>query len=176
MAISDFLPSGITFFLSSAQWELFWGPHWLNVFSKLLWKYCTCLHVHWKIYCFCKCFKKDYRSQVHVLPHIYSIKGHTCNRWMIFVLICLSYCGCRRGWGHRCVPTRLKCWITTTGLPLIPLTSHHGQTLQCLTCQWHTTDCYWLALLLLPAKFITGSTKVVWNGHRGWSFSKHLKG
>lgn len=37
-------------------------------------------------------------------------------------------------------------------------------------------DCYWLAQLLLLAKFITGSTKVACDGHRGWSFSKHQRG
>lgn len=79
---------------------------------------------------------------------------------MIFVLIFLSCCGCPLGLVCQCVPTCLKCWITSAGLLLISLTSHHGQTLHCLTCQWHTTDCYWLAPLLLLAKFITGSTKV----------------
>lgn len=93
-----------------------------------------------------------------------------CEWSMNHVLIFLCDCRFLRRWGFQCVHTCLKCWIKTACLPLIPLTRRHGQTLQCLTCQWHTTDCYWFAPLLLLAKFITGSTKVVWDGHRGWSF------
>lgn len=106
-----------------------------------------------------------------VFAIMYGIKNlFVDDQWSISVLIFLWFCRCQWGWGFQCMPTCLKYWITTACLPLILLTHHHGQTLQCLTCQWHTTDCYWLAPLLLLAKFITGSTKVAWDGHGGWCF------